>query len=125
MRVLIVGAGPAELLAALLLKKGNSRLDVTLIDRRAPAERPGSGIVLSADAFQLLRRVDLPVFHALHSMRVRWTTLAVVCQRARVSRGGNRYAWLSTARFSDRVFERAYGQAQGRSVLHVRVARSL
>ena len=58
MKVRIIGAGPAGLYLAILLKKADPRHDVTVIERNAPDATFGWGVVFSEETLGALRDAD-------------------------------------------------------------------
>lgn len=64
MRVVILGAGPAGLYAAYLLKKSGLARDVRIVEQNAPDATFGFGVVFSDKALEFLREDDAET-HAL------------------------------------------------------------
>ena len=65
MRIVSVGAGPAALYFALLLKKASKDVDITLIERNQPDDTFGWGVVFSEETlgnFERTGRCTLETF---------------------------------------------------------------
>jgi 2-polyprenyl-6-methoxyphenol hydroxylase-like FAD-dependent oxidoreductase len=92
MKVLIVGAGPAGLYLAYLLKRQDARHDIRLVEQNPPDSTFGFGVVFSDRALDFLRDDD-PQTHALivPAMR-RWSDLSLVHRGQRITIDGVGFA---------------------------------
>ena len=84
MRIVIIGAGPAGLYLALLLKR--SGLDITLevIEQNAPGSTFGFGVVFSENALEFLKEDDPEIFGAITPELEMWRDIAVVHRGTRM-----------------------------------------
>ena len=58
MRITCIGGGPAGLYFALLMKLQDARHEVTVIERNAPTDTFGWGVVFSDQTLGALQRAD-------------------------------------------------------------------
>jgi anthraniloyl-CoA monooxygenase len=72
MRVSIVGAGPAGLYLAILLKKADQGIDVRVTERNAPDATFGWGVVFSEETLGALRDADQETYLAITDTFARW-----------------------------------------------------
>lgn len=72
MRVLCVGAGPAGLYSALLLKRGRPDWEVVVHEQNAPDETFGFGVVFSEPTLKGLADRDPATYEALLAISQRW-----------------------------------------------------
>ena len=84
MKVLIVGAGPAGLYLAYLIKRHDAAMQVRLVERNAAGSTFGFGVVFSDRALDFLR-VDDPETYALIVPAMQtWNDLALVHRGERI-----------------------------------------
>lgn len=92
MRVNIVGAGPAGLLFALLIKRRFPDWRVRVFEQNRPDATFGFGVVFSLNALAFLER-DVPDFHALLMPRLEsWPIQRIVHRDERVDIDGNGFS---------------------------------
>ena len=72
MRVSIIGAGPAGLYLAILLKKGDRDIEVSVVERNAPDATFGWGVVFSEETLGALRDADQETYLAITDTFARW-----------------------------------------------------
>lgn len=78
MKVAIVGAGPAGLYAAILLKRTRSDLDIRVVEQNRHDATFGFGVVFSDDALAFLRQDDPETADLIEPHMVRWSNIDVV-----------------------------------------------
>ena len=78
MRVLVVGAGPAGLYLAYLLKKADPRHELRVVEQNPPDATFGFGVVFSDKALEFLRGDDPQTYDAITPHMETWTDLTVV-----------------------------------------------
>ena len=72
MKVSIVGAGPAGLYLAILLKKADPAIDVLVVERNAPDATFGWGVVFSDETLGSLRDADAETYVEITDTFARW-----------------------------------------------------
>ena len=92
MQINIVGAGPAGLLFALLIKRRFPAWQVHVFEQNAPNATYGFGVVFSLNALAFLER-DVPDFHAQLVTRLEsWPMQRIVHRDERVDIDGNGFS---------------------------------
>jgi anthraniloyl-CoA monooxygenase len=76
-RVRILGAGPAGLYLAVLLKKSHPSHDVTVVERNAPDATFGWGVVFSEGTLGALRDADPETHVEISDTFARWPTIDI------------------------------------------------
>jgi anthraniloyl-CoA monooxygenase len=84
-RVRIIGAGPAGLYLAILLKKADPAHDVAVLERNAPDATFGWGVVFSEETLGALRDADPETHLQMTDTFARWPTVDI-CYRGRLLR---------------------------------------
>src|SRR6266581_1359491 len=98
MKIVILGAGPAGLYAALLIKKANPTHDITLIERNPADVTYGWGVVFSDRTLASFQRADYKTYEQITDHFVIWDAIDV-CYRGGTSRcGGHVIASISRKR---------------------------
>jgi anthraniloyl-CoA monooxygenase len=98
MRVTIVGGGPAGLYLAALLKRSNRRHQVRVLERNAPDNTFGWGVVFSEETLGALREAD-PVSHeAITGSFARWGSIDVRYRDRTIRSRGHVFAGIARRR---------------------------
>jgi 2-polyprenyl-6-methoxyphenol hydroxylase-like FAD-dependent oxidoreductase len=84
MRIAILGAGPAGLYLAYLIKRRRPETDVTIIEQNPPDATFGFGVVFSDRALEFLREDDEETYSAIVPHMESWSDIAVVHRGERV-----------------------------------------
>jgi 2-polyprenyl-6-methoxyphenol hydroxylase-like FAD-dependent oxidoreductase len=84
MRIAILGAGPAGLYLAYLIKRRRPETDVTIIEQNPPDATFGFGVVFSDRALEFLREDDEETYSAIVPYMESWSDIAVVHRGERV-----------------------------------------
>jgi len=84
MRIAILGAGPAGLYLATLIKRRDARADVTVIEQNPPDATFGFGVVFSDRALDFLRADDAETYAAIVPHLESWQDMTLVVRGARV-----------------------------------------
>lgn len=98
MRVSIVGAGPAGLYLACLLKRSSVPFEVTVIEQNARDATFGFGLALSQHALETLRRDDEETWAAIWPALEFWTDSVVSLNGETVRIDGMGYAGIGRLR---------------------------
>lgn len=98
MRILIVGAGPAGLYLAYLLKRQDARHRIRIVERNPPDATFGFGVVFSDRALDFLRDDDAPTHALILPAMRRWTDLALVHRGERITIDGVGFAAIGRLR---------------------------
>jgi len=77
MQVSILGAGPAGLYLAMLLRKADHRHEVTVVERNPPDATFGWGVVFSEETLGALRDADLASYVEITDTFARWDTVDI------------------------------------------------
>src|SRR3954468_6081293 len=99
MKINIIGAGPAGLYFALLMKKANPSHEVTVYERDGADDTFGWGIVFSDQTFAYLRDSDESSFEQLVASCETWDNVDVVHRDQKISIHGNRFSGIARITF--------------------------
>ncbi|MFC3678034.1 bifunctional salicylyl-CoA 5-hydroxylase/oxidoreductase [Ferrovibrio xuzhouensis] len=95
MRVTIVGAGPAGLYLALLLKKADPRHDITIHERNRADDTFGFGVVFSDETLNQFLAEDADTHQAIRDSFAYWHEIDVVADGERIRSGGHGFCGLA------------------------------
>ncbi|MFZ3247421.1 MAG: NAD(P)-binding protein, partial [Pseudolabrys sp.] len=84
MRIVVLGAGPAGLYLAYLIKRRRPETDVTVIEQNPADATFGFGVVFSDRALEFLREDDQETYAAIVPHMESWSDIAVVHRNERV-----------------------------------------
>ena len=84
MRIVILGAGPAGLYLAYLIKRRKPAADVAVIEQNAANATFGFGVVFSDRALEFLREDDAETYAAIAPQMETWHDLTIVHRNERV-----------------------------------------
>jgi anthraniloyl-CoA monooxygenase len=108
MKVSIVGAGPAGLYLALLLKKADCAVDVHLVERNAPDATFGWGVVFSEETLGALRDADEETYLEITDTFARWDRVDIR-YRGRVLRSrGHSFSAIARRRLLEILQRRCF-----------------
>ncbi|CAN0249113.1 unnamed protein product, partial [Chrysoparadoxa australica] len=77
LRIAIIGAGPAGLYAAYLLKRAHPDFDIRLIEQNPPSATFGFGVVFSSQALSFLHEDDPETHDAIVPHMERWDDITL------------------------------------------------
>jgi 2-polyprenyl-6-methoxyphenol hydroxylase-like FAD-dependent oxidoreductase len=92
MRIAILGAGPAGLYLAYLIKRRRPDADVTLIEQNHADATFGFGVVFSDRALEFLREDDPETFAAIAPQMESWSDMTLVNRNERITIDGIGFA---------------------------------
>jgi 2-polyprenyl-6-methoxyphenol hydroxylase-like FAD-dependent oxidoreductase len=99
MRILIVGAGPAGLYLAYLLKRQQPASSIRIVEQNRPDSTFGFGVVFSDRALEFLRADDSETFERITPAMESWTNLTVVHRGTPVVIDGVGFAAIGRLQF--------------------------
>jgi anthraniloyl-CoA monooxygenase len=95
MRINIIGGGPAGLYFALLMKKRNPAHEVVVVERNAPDDTFGWGVVFSDKTLSYLKEADEESYRQITDSFEMWDNVDVVHRGEKVTIGGNRFSGIA------------------------------
>jgi anthraniloyl-CoA monooxygenase len=95
MRIDCVGGGPAGLYAALLLKRGDPRRNITVIDRNPPGATYGWGVVFSDETLGFLEEADSETYADIARSFVHWDAIDIHYRGSTIRSGGHAFSGLA------------------------------
>lgn len=105
-RIAVIGGGPGGLYAAALLKRLDPSREVTVLERNAPDDTFGFGVVLSDETLGGIEHADPVVYAALQKEFVRWDDIDIVHRGRTLTSGGHGFAALGRRRLLAVLHER-------------------
>lgn len=94
LRIAVIGGGPGGLYAAALLKRLDPARHVTVLERNAPDDTFGFGVVLSDETLGGIENADPEVYATLRAHMVRWDDIDVVRRGRTLTSTGHGFAAL-------------------------------
>src|SRR5262245_30503249 len=107
MRVLVIGAGPGGLFFSALALLADPSHEVTVIERNAPDDTFGFGVVFSDETLDNLAAADPLAFDEMRRAFVHWDCIEIRRGSERVTSTGHGFAGLSRRRLLEVLQERA------------------
>jgi 2-polyprenyl-6-methoxyphenol hydroxylase-like FAD-dependent oxidoreductase len=123
MRIAILGAGPAGLYLAYLIKRRRPDTDITVIEQNPADATFGFGVVFSDRALEFLREDDQKTYAAIVPQMESWNDIAVVHRGERVVIDGIGFAAIGRLRLLQLLQARA--QSVGVAPVYGRAVTSL
>ena len=106
MNVAIVGAGPAGLYLAILLRKLDPGADVHVLERNAPDATFGFGVVFSEETLGALRDADPETHLEITDTFARWDRIDIRFQGRELSSRGHSFSAIARKRLLEILQER-------------------
>jgi 2-polyprenyl-6-methoxyphenol hydroxylase-like FAD-dependent oxidoreductase len=123
MRIAIVGAGPAGLYLAYLIKRRDGGADVTVIEQNAANATFGFGVVFSDRALEFLREDDEATYQAIVPHMESWSDMMLNLRGERVIIDGIGFAAIGRVHLLQLLQARA--ASVGASLLYRRAVQKL
>jgi 2-polyprenyl-6-methoxyphenol hydroxylase-like FAD-dependent oxidoreductase len=123
MRIAILGAGPAGLYLAYLIKRRQPKADVTVIEQNPADATFGFGVVFSDRALEFLREDDSKTYAAIVPHMESWTDIAIVHRGENVVIDGIGFAAIGRLKLLQ--FLQARARSVGVEPIYQRTIKSL
>lgn len=107
MRVACVGAGPGGLFLAILLKQADPRHEVTVVERNAPDDTFGFGVVFSEETLQNIEAADPQSLGEIARSFRHWTAIDLRFRGQEMRSDGHAFAALARTRLLGILTDRA------------------
>jgi len=98
MKVNIIGGGPAGLYFALLMKKRNPAHEIVVLERNAPDDTFGWGVVFSDKTLSYLKENDEQTHEEITATFETWDNVDVVHRGEKVTIRGNKFSGIARIR---------------------------
>ncbi|MFN8572222.1 MAG: bifunctional salicylyl-CoA 5-hydroxylase/oxidoreductase [Gemmatimonadaceae bacterium] len=95
MNVAVIGGGPAGLYVALLLRKAHPDWPVTVVERNAPDDTFGWGVVFSDQTLENFRLADEPSYQAIVDHFAHWDDIDVHVHGRTITSGGHGFSGIA------------------------------
>ncbi|HWK88930.1 MAG TPA: FAD-dependent monooxygenase, partial [Longimicrobium sp.] len=109
MKVVVIGGGPAGLYLSLLLKKAHPAHQVTVLERNAPDDTFGWGVVFSDQTLGNLREADPESYGRIASSFAHWDDIDIHFRGATITSGGHGFSGIARQKLLTILQERAAG----------------
>src|SRR5438309_7493825 len=107
MKVAIIGGGPAGLYLSLLLKNADSRHDVTVLERNAPDNTFGWGVVFSDQTLENFRAADRITHDQITENFAHWDDIDVFIKGRKITSGGHGFSGIARQKLLNILQKRA------------------
>ena len=107
MKINVIGAGPAGLYFAILMKKSAPSHEITLYERNGPDDTFGWGVVFSGKTLANLRKADPQSHSAITQSFEAWDNVDVLHRAEKISIHGNSFSGIARIRLLNILQQRA------------------
>ncbi len=106
MKISIIGGGPAGLYFALLMKKLDSRHEIMVMERNAPDDTFGWGVVFSDKTLSYIQSTDEESYRRITESFETWDNVDVVHRDQKVTIRGNKFSGIARIKLLNILQER-------------------
>jgi anthraniloyl-CoA monooxygenase len=107
-KIVIVGGGPAGLYLAILLRKADPGIEVTVLERNAPDATFGFGVVFSEETLGSLRDADPETHLAITDTFARWNRVDIRYRDGLLRSRGHSFSAIARKRLLELLQERCH-----------------
>ena len=107
MRIAVLGGGPAGLYFSILMRKIRPDCEVTLYERRAPADVFGFGVVFSDETLTVFEHADPETYSQIAERFTRWSDIDIHHRGAKTTSGGHGFSAIGRRELLRILQERA------------------
>jgi anthraniloyl-CoA monooxygenase len=108
-KVVVIGGGPAGLYLAVLLRRADPRIAVTVLERNAPDDTFGWGVVFSDATLNTFRAADAATHEAITRRFAHWDDIDVHARGSVFTSTGHGFSGIARQALLDLLRERAVG----------------
>src|SRR5882757_10886631 len=95
LKVVVIGGGPAGLYLSLLLKQADPKHEITVLERNAPDNTFGWGVVFSDQTLENFRQADLPTYQQITDNFAHWDDIDVHFNGTTITSGGHGFSGIA------------------------------
>src|SRR5712664_1746941 len=95
LKIVIIGGGPAGLYLSILLKQSDPAHAVTVLERNAPDNTFGWGVVFSDQTLENFRQADLPTFQQITDNFAHWDDIDVHFKGTKITSSGHGFSGIA------------------------------
>ena len=107
MHIVTIGGGPAGLYFAIMMKKAKPGREIVVVERNAPGDTFGWGVVFSDQTLGHFAEADEPTFREITARFARWDDIDIHHQGGVVTSGGHGFAGIARHALLDILQRRA------------------
>src|SRR5688500_3541089 len=107
MHIVTIGGGPAGLYFAILMKKAKPGREIVVVERNAPGDTFGWGVVFSDQTLEHFAAADEPTFREITASFARWDDIDIHHRGGVVTSGGHGFAGIARRTLLDILQRRA------------------